>query len=360
MSDGADTVRGDARGRVDARVRFERVVRQWWAGEYGALGDAARVAVAPLSWAYASLATRRIARRSGEHTVGVPVVSVGNLAVGGTGKTPLVGWLVEEAIRHGLRPGVVTHVVARDEAALVQTWSPSAIVVSDADRVRAAQRVAGQGADVVVLDDGFQHTRLRRSLDIVTLSASDPFPGATLPGGPYREPPSALARADLVVVTHREGCEEAPAGGVAALEPFLESLVPPESRPRVARAVLRPTGFRALDASTDSVDLSGASVLACAGVARPEIFFRAVSGRVGSVEAWPFPDHHAFDRTDALGIEARANGRPILITEKDAVKLKPFAPELGAVFVLQERMDWIEGEDRLRAQLHRLFQEVGP
>ena len=133
-----------------------------------------------------------------------PVISVGNLTTGGTGKTPVVRWLVRVLRRRGWTPGILHGGYAEDEPALHRAWFPDLPVVADRDRLRGAGRAMEMGADVLVLDDAFQHRRIGRDLDIVLVAAEAWGRTARLlPRGPYREPPSALRRADLVVVTRR-------------------------------------------------------------------------------------------------------------------------------------------------------------
>ncbi len=341
------------------RVGAERAIRKWWAGEYGAVGDVARALATPLSWGYGRVIAARAPRRVEERRLPVPVVSVGNLAVGGTGKTPLAGWVVGQVVQRGLVPGVVTHSVATDEAALHLIWAPSAIVEADRDRLRAGERLVRNGAQVVVLDDGFQHRRLGRGLDIVALSSADRFPGPVLPAGPYRERPDALARADVVVITHRQDGAGVEGTEAESWEERLSPFVPAAGQPVVAHARLLPTELRPLDGEGASAELSGVDVVACAAVARPETFYAAVSDRARSVEVMGFADHHPYGAADAERIRRLAAGRPVVVTAKDAVKLQPYAHEIGSVFVLDERLLWIEGEDRVRGALSRLFEEVG-
>src|ERR671920_1180406 len=191
-------------------------------------------ALAPLGMLYGAVARARLRLyRSGflkSERVGAPVVSVGNLTAGGTGKTPLVEWAARALWREGLRACVLTRgygraeewrrVLASDgarvlaEAAecgdeprlLAERLLGSASVVCDRDRVAAARWAREElGARVFVLDDGFQHLRIARDLDVVTLDATDPWGGgAMLPLGRLREPASGLARADCVVITRAQ------------------------------------------------------------------------------------------------------------------------------------------------------------
>src|SRR5215216_482156 len=196
------------------------------------------LALAPLGIVYGAVARARLRLyRSGwlkSERVGAPVVSVGNLTAGGTGKTPLVEWVAHALAAEGLRACVLTRgygradegrrVVASDGARvlaevaecgdeprlLAEKLLGVASVVCDRDRVSAARWARAElGARVFVLDDGFQHLRIARDLDVVTLDATDPWGGGhLLPRGRLREPASALARAGCVVITRSELSED--------------------------------------------------------------------------------------------------------------------------------------------------------
>jgi tetraacyldisaccharide 4'-kinase len=148
----------------------------------------------------------------------VPVVSVGNLSAGGTGKTPCVRWLAEACLARGRRPGIVSRGYAapadgpNEETRMLARALPDVLAIESVDRAAGGRALVERGADLVLLDDGFQHRRLQRELDVVLIDATRPWglpaprPGAApvcalLPRGLLREPPRALARADALVVT---------------------------------------------------------------------------------------------------------------------------------------------------------------
>ncbi len=321
----------------------------------------------------------------------IPVVSVGNLSVGGNGKTPLVSWITRRLAARGARPLVVSrgYLGVRDEDPLVvavdgrATASPEAagdeplllavetgasVVVGRrrADAVAWALRAIAPPPDVAILDDGFQHRALARDLDLVLLDAADPFPGgALIPAGRLREPPAALARASLVLV-HR--------GGLLALaepSPLLGALGRPlvevATRPTRLRALGRrgrlegvepsPSGGGDLDGVRGVVSLgalAGVAVHAAAGIARPERF-AATLARLGAEVAahtWA-PDHVALDLT-RLADAARA--RPVVITAKDAIKLAPeVRARLDDVYVLDVELLPLAGRARLEAAVDALI-----
>jgi tetraacyldisaccharide 4'-kinase len=256
----------------------------------------------------------------------IPVVSVGNLVVGGTGKTPVTAWLAQRLQEMGARPAVLLRGYGDDEVRLHRRWNPETPVIAGRDRARAAAEAAARGATVALLDDGLQHRRLARDLEVILIAAEQPFPGRLLPRGPYREGSGALGRADLVAVTRRTAAD-------AQVEETLRrvALAAPERPTAVLR--LAPRGWTGLGGEPAKAPTG--PVLAVASVAEPELFRRLVERcGVGPVELLAFPDHHAFDVSDAARIQRMAQGRTVVATEKDAVKLEALAQLLPDVRVL--------------------------
>lgn len=308
------------------------------------------LALAPLGMLYGAVARARLRLyRSGflrSERVGAPVVSVGNLTTGGTGKTPLVEWTARALAREGLRACVLTRgygradesrrVVASDGARvlaevaecgdeprlLAERLLGAAAVVCDRDRVAAARWAREElGSEVFVLDDGFQHLRIARDLDIVTLDATAPWGGGhLLPRGRLREPVSGLARADCVIITRAE------------LAADLEGLRAEVARVSVGRAAVftsrvRTRGLKALsEAEVKLESVRVGTIGAFCAVGNPSAFFehlRRDGFELNYTRA--FNDHHAYTQTDAEAVsrEARAQGaRALLTTAKDAVKLR--------------------------------------
>lgn len=271
---------------------------------------------------------RRAAYRAGllrRGHPGVPVIVVGNLTAGGSGKTPFVVWLVEWLQTQGYRPGVVSRGYGRERGGMREvTAASTAAEVGDepllihqktgvpvlvgADRLAAARRLRERHPeiDLIVADDGLQHYRLQRDLELVLADGAAPFGnGWMLPAGPLREPRARLAEADALILTQRNG------GTAEAAAP-----VP------VFRVRHVPAGFRRLVDDRLAKTLPGSAggeVLAVTGIARPQAFF-ALLDRLG-VRHTPraFPDHYRFGPAD---IPPQAT---VVMTEKDAVKCKPFA-----------------------------------
>ncbi len=339
---------------------LQRFCRRWWAGDAGWGGIVLSAALRPMSWIWSAgawLRNRRYDRLGGTAVGGLVVVSVGNLAVGGTGKTPLASWIVRQLSASGRHPALLLRGYGRDEALLHALWTPDVPVFVGADRVACAREARDSGSDFVVLDDGFQHRALSRSLDIVLLAVEDPFPGPVLPCGPYREAASALGRADALILTRRSASvaearrlEQV----VHGLEGISGGLV--KGSVRLVAADLRrlgvahrPRGPASVSASNRLADATPPPRLenpvVLTAIARPDTFLRDVeSATVGSAELMAFGDHHDFTASDVRGVRARAGSRPIVMTEKDAVKLTDFRNILGEAWVLGQSLEWDWGE----------------
>jgi tetraacyldisaccharide 4'-kinase len=285
----------------------------------------------PLEWLFRSaVAVRASMYRLGvlpSFRVAAPVVVVGNISVGGTGKTPVAAWLARKLATSGRRVGIVLRgyggrSVTRaqvvtvesdpadvgDEAVLHARRRPHVVVVG-ADRVEAARLAVEQGAEVVVCDDGLQHLRLARDCEIAVVDGGRGLGnGRLLPAGPLREPPGRLDSVDAVVVTLRDA-----ASGPA---PELPGPPPVTARLAAGHAVnLRSGERRPLE------EMRGAPVHAVAGIGHPEAFFDALRAAGLVLVPHPLPDHAALDRA-ALPFPAEAR---VLMTEKDAVKCRLFA-----------------------------------
>ena len=283
------------------------------------------------------------------HASTLPVLAVGNVSVGGTGKTPVTAWAVTRLRERGASPAVVLRGYGGDEPLVHVALNPGVPVIVDADRVRGARRADASGADCVVLDDAFQHRRLGRTADWVLLSA-ERFERTThlLPAGPLREPRHAVARADVVVVTRK--VESAARASAVADQLASETRVP------TAVIHLVPSGIvDALDgAPRDLRDVRGARVLAVAAVGAPDVFFAQLREH-GAVEVQgiPFRDHHAFTPDDVRRIlHADARADAVVCTLKDAVKLAPLWPrDALPLWYVSQRADVERGAHVLDASL---------
>ena len=334
-------------------------VRRWWAGQGGVMGYLLSGMLAPASWAYGAVVLVRnnvYDRHASEHVLGsdvmrhgpkrvldLRVVSVGNLTVGGTGKTPLAAWLARFLSERGASVAIVSRGYGRDELLLHRHWNPGVPVEADPDRVVAAVRARDAGATVVVLDDGFQHRRLARDLDVVLLAAEDPFPGRLLPAGPYRETAASLARADVILVTRRTASSERALVVLQRARSFAPSCLGGVVR-------LAPAGW--LDLGGQQVDAPPGDALAVAAVARPDDFRENVAVLLGrEVALLAFPDHHEYRDDDIRRITKTADGRAVVMTEKDAVKLAPWTSDLPEAFVLTQDIVWELGRDEVEMRI---------
>jgi tetraacyldisaccharide 4'-kinase len=292
---------GGPRGERVLRTMVDGVAAPW------------SLLLAPLEGAYAGvMATRNAAYDRGilrAHRVAVPVISVGNIVAGGTGKTPVTRWLTEQLLARGRRPAILHGGYGMDEPRLHHQWHPDLPVIANRDRVAGARRAIEQGADVIVLDDGFQHRRLARDLDIVLLAA-ETTNTRRLPRGPAREPLRALVRSDFVLITRKTaGTDDA-----VLLETRMHQEIPGVP---TARVHLR------LQAA-----LPAEAVVAVAAIARPDLFLRQLIGAGARAELLlAFPDHHEYTKDDAACIVQRAASRVVVTTAKDAVKLRALLPE---------------------------------
>lgn len=309
----------------------------------------------PLSWAYAGMAALRHALyRSGflrATKLPLPVVVVGNIVVGGTGKTPLVIALADALSARGWRPGVVsrghggslTRSAARTlvvtqyadprlvgDEPLVMARAGIAVAVGR-DRVAAAKalRTAHADIDVVIADDGLQHYALRRDVEIAVFDAQRGLGnGHRLPAGPLRESVARLRTVNAVVMTHaaRDGAAAALAAKFLpeAVRAFVQTLEPGLFRsvnaPQVRAAATRFVGRR---------------VHALAGIGHPERFFATLATLKIDAITHAFPDHHGFTAADLAFPDAEA----ILMTEKDAVKCTPFADARCWYLPVRARVD---------------------
>jgi len=344
---------------VDA-ARFAEWV---WYGR-GVGPAAARTALAPAELLFRLGAAARAAMYDAAilraHALGLPALCVGNLTVGGTGKTPVAAWACAELRRRGARPALLIRGVGGDEPRVHALLNPDVPVLADPNRVRGAARAAAGGADALVLDDAFQHRRAHRDVDLVLVSA-ERFAGSArlLPAGPYREALGALERASLVVVTRKS------AAATRAAE-VADTLAGRAGRPEVAVVYLAVDALRAWSAAPEPHgaaaarelgSLRGTDVLAVAGVGDPAAFASQLAAAGAAVELARFRDHHAYTPADAAALAARAAGsgagaRLIVTTLKDAVKLGPLWPR-GAppLWYVTQRVTVERGADALAARL---------
>lgn len=334
-----------------------RAIERLW-GDEGWRGRLGRGVLAPASWGYGVVGAARNALYDRgvlpSHEAPLPVLSIGNLSVGGTGKTPMAAWAVARLRDAGARPAVVMRGYGDDEPLVHARLNPGAIVIADPDRVRGVARARAEGADCAILDDGFQHRRLRRTADWVLVSAEQWRPGLRLlPAGPLRESAGSLRRADLLIVTRKSASRERADGVVEQLAGSLRTGA------RVAVCHLAPFVLvEALTARQESLSwLSRRTVLAVAAVGTPSAFFAQVASLGATVEPLAFGDHHAFDAADVARIVRAGTPRDgVVCTLKDAVKLAPLWPRAGpTLWYVSQRAVVERGSDALDASLEGIL-----
>jgi tetraacyldisaccharide 4'-kinase len=336
------------------------------------------------------------------HRVDAAVISVGNITVGGTGKTPLVVWLCELIIsdlksqisdfksqisdfkcailtrgyKAAENPGLRTQDYS-DEVAIFAESCPEAKVVVDPDRVAgAAEAIARFGANVLVMDDGFQHRRLARDLDIVAVDATEPFGyGKLLPAGLLREPVASLKRADAVVITR---CDQVPKAQVDALEKKLLAINP---NMVVARSIHAPVrveypdlsvipanaGIQEKSGQVDSClrrndsagHLKGKKVFAFCGIGNPDAFLATIRGLGAELAGSKvYDDHYHYTEHCLAGIRAQAevSGADIILTtQKDWTKISGL-PRRGKgvpLAYLAIEMKFLAGQDRITSLIEK-------
>lgn len=349
------------------------------------LGHAARAGLSALSWGYGLVVGVRGAvydlGLAPRRRLGCPVIGVGNLTVGGTGKTTMTAWLLERLLEFGRRPAALCH--GYGAAARPRSARRLPLVVSDGSRILVPVQESGDEpqmlarrfpqvpivcgrrrfdggrlavselkADVLVLDDAFQYRRLRKDLDILLVNATNPFGYSRLfPRGMLRESPVAIRRADLAVVTHSgsvdEGAREAIRRRLRRFNPAIE----------IVEAVHRVGGFRAAGRDPDvvRVPVLPGNWFAFSSLGDKEGFLRslhecgvALSGEI------TFPDHHPYAREDLADLcdrVRRAGADGLVTTAKDAVKVAPDWLQEVPLQVMEVEMSFVVGESVLRSRL---------
>lgn len=323
------------------------------------MNRAAVFGLAPLSGLYQlGLAARRSLYRRGifkTHRLNVPVISIGNLTTGGTGKTPLAEWIANQLAEKGRRVCILTRgygrenekhqVVVSNGSEILSTAEKAgdeplmlaerllnkAAVVSNADRQSAANwAVANLNSDVLVLDDAFQHLRIARSLDIVTIDAMQPWDnGWLLPAGRLRERPAEVARADCAVITRVSDRSNAQ----QLVSQISQRTGKPVFRSRMSLKDARPSQYSAAtNEQFTAEELKTIPALAFCGLGRPQAFLTDLQeAGYKVVDSLTFRDHHSYNQSDIDRVSrtAVAKGAKVLLTTaKDEVKLRSLRFEL--------------------------------
>ena len=340
------------------------VVERIWFG-HDTLARFARATLTPTEVVYRAIVGVRDALYDAgvltTHEPALPTVSVGNLTVGGTGKTPIAAWIASELIDRGERPAIVLRGYGEDEPLVHARLNPTIPVIVSADRVSGIVSARVAGATVAVLDDAFQHRQVSRAVDLVLVSADRwAFSTRLLPAGPFREPLTALRRATMVLVTRKAASD----AEVNTVNEALASIAP-----RIPRSTARliPDELRSATAAGDVErrrplsDLSGRDVRVITAIGDPGAFVRQLEASGGHVVADTYADHHHFepDEIDRFVRSVPADGLAIC-TLKDAVKLAPRWPrEAPTLWYVSQRVSVERGVGGVEHILDELTQRLG-
>jgi tetraacyldisaccharide 4'-kinase len=300
------------------------------------------------------------------HRAGVPVVSIGNLTVGGTGKTPCVEWVARFFRDRDVQVAIVSRGYGaqqgrNDEAMVLEENLPDVPHLQDPDRFAAAERAVEElESELIVLDDGFQHRRLHRDLDVVLIDVTAPPTRDHLfPRGTLREPASGLRRAGAVVLTR---CDQVPPEEVNTLCMWLASRWPLTP---VAETEHQPVALVGANGASEPVEmLEGKRVGAFCGIGNPTAFRHTLEARGATVVNFrTFPDHHAYTHADVEDLRRWADTLPpdalIATTQKDWVKLR--VPDLAGrgLWAVRIGLHFRAGEAAFAAVLERVMSNGG-
>ena len=343
---------------MSRRGDTHRVMRWLWTSRRP---DArlARLALLPVSglWRLA-MDARRLAYQRGWLAVRdlpLPSVAVGNLTVGGSGKTPIAIWIARHYAERGVRPGILLRGYGHDETLVHQHSVPEAVVVADPDRAAGAERALANGAEVLVLDDAYQRLDVRRDLNILVMSAETTravrWP---LPAGPWREGWDALDRADAVIVTRKRATPEAAQALVAELQGRVRGPI------AVAHLGLRTLEGLVSGTRRPAATLAGKRVVAASGIADPDAFVAQTKATGAAVQVATWKDHHDYRDEDVAWLaHAARRADHVVITQKDAVKLRNRWPaSVPEPLVALLDLSWEQGGDRITAMLDAVVTPV--
>ena len=334
--------------------RLSHKIERIWAKD----GPAAW-ALMPLSWVFAAAAGARnfLYDRGLRRAVdlGLPAVSVGNLSVGGTGKTPVSAWIAAELAARGAKPAILLRGYGADEPLVHTRLNPEVPVIVNADRVAGALAAREQGATVLVLDDAFQHRRAARDLDLVLIAAEQRAAHRLLPAGPLRESRGALRRAGLIIITRKSATlaeAEAAAATWSAFAGAPETVIVHLKGGDLHGATPARESERVLAA-----ELKGKRALAISAIGAPAAFAAQLAAMGATVMPASFGDHHDFTGPDVQGLADRgAKVDLVICTLKDAVKLGPLWPrQAPPLWYLSQAVEVERGGEVLRSALARLL-----
>ena len=326
---------------------------------------ALRVAEVPYTIAVTSRNRRYDCGAVEVYNAGVPIITVGNLTLGGTGKTPMVKWLARRFQNAGLRVAIVSRGYGaedgkhNDEARELAQALPNVPHIQNRDRVAAAQRAIHDfKSQLIVLDDGFQHRRLGRDLDIVLLDALEPFGFEhVFPRGTLREPLAGLARAQVVCLSRADAISQQERDNVRQR---VAQIAPHAAWCEAAHVASRLVNSRGESQPLDH--LASRRVAAFCGIGNPAGFRHTLTAAACEPVAWrEFPDHHAYtsvDQAELVTMATNFNADSIVCTQKDLVKLPQ--QKLGGVplWAVSIEMEFLVGKELLDQQLERVLRRA--
>jgi tetraacyldisaccharide 4'-kinase len=300
------------------------------------------------------------------HLAPVPVISIGNITAGGTGKTPISIWLCNKLAEKKLKVAVLTRgykmetLKLSDEPAVIVNNCPAVSVVVNPDRVAGAvTAIREYGAKVLVMDDGFSHRRLRRDLDIIAIDATCPFGfESMLPRGLLREPLVSLRRAHAVILTR---CNLVTDSELSRIEGKALSINP---KLTLARTIHAPVAAKVANADDISLnELEGRRVCAFCGIGNPDAFLTQLKGlKLDVVASRSYNDHHQYTAADIADIYEEAkylSADLILSTQKDWVKAAPLVPTYEIPFAyLAVKLEFLAQEDKILVMIEKKLKET--
>lgn len=271
------------------------------------------------------LYTRQILKA---HKAKVPVISIGNITAGGTGKTPIVIWLCNYLAQKNLKPAVLTRgyktdsqTPKTDEPALIEQSCPGCSVIINPDRVEGASTaVSEHNAQVIIMDDGFQHRRLARDIDVLAIDATEPFGyDKVLPAGMLREPTSSIKRAQAVILTR---CDQVETQKLEAIKERIKQL---NKNIIIAESLHAPQNIIINKTEQNFDHIKGKKVFAFCAIGNPDSFYNSLStNQADVVGTETFDDHHNYTPADidmVMQKAAQLDAQLLLTTEKDWTKL---------------------------------------
>jgi tetraacyldisaccharide 4'-kinase len=291
------------------------------------------------------------------YKVPVPVISVGNLTLGGTGKTPFTIFIADHLVSAGRKPAILMRGYGGDEDRMIRDELPDVPVYASQNRVKSARRASRKGCDSVILDDGFQHRRIARDLNILLIDGVSVFGnGYLFPRGVLREKVKSVSRADMFVITKVDRIDEERRAGILRL---LSDIAP--GKP-VIMSRHRPTSLSDVTGAAFSPDsISARNVCLLSGIADPDYLDFLVSGLGADIKVrFDYGDHNSYNQKQINTVVrecARRRVKTVITTKKDYVKIRDL--DISAIedkiLILNVAIEVLQGKESLFAGLDSVF-----